>query len=153
MNGATMAFLRPGVTWLRLPVAERRRTASVLLDCLRRIRKAWQAERPSPGASVRALSAWCAIGEDLEYGETVWRAALDEAQRDARKVGLTQASTSSPDGEAEGKPAPGAGRSPAMKGHGRPASASPAGAGIPPSGGVETPCTPTAVPSSGGARE
>ena len=136
MAGSRETLLRPGPKFHRLPIPERRRLASTFLDLFQRLKAAYRVEPPFE-APVRELIAWAAAGEDIERGVQVWRQELHKAQ-----LGAKQDLAAAGDNKY-----PGAGRSPANKGHGWPAcSAGGPDPELPQ--GVKTPFMPTAVPSS-----
>lgn len=118
---ARLQFLRPGPSFARLPLAERRRSASVLLDALQRIKAAALLDKPAPDAPVAALVSWCAIREDIEQGIAIWRHQLAKAQKAARSA--------------------------VAMGQGWPAPAAAGGPGCRTTQGVKTPYTPTVVGS------
>lgn len=84
-----------------LPALERRKRASELLESFRRIRLTLDDTLPPPGAPLKRVVAWVAVCQDVDESLRFWRRQMHIAA--------------------------GAGRSPAIKGQGRPALDSGAG--------------------------
>lgn len=129
-------LLRPGEGFVRLPAAERVRLASALCEMFERFEAAYRAE-PRFEAPIRELIAWAALGDDIRGGLRIWRLQLHRA-----RLALRQSQDPSV------RSVPGAGRSPADKGHGWPASAPAGGPGSEILPSAKTPYMPTAVISA-----
>lgn len=102
MNGRQAAFALPDVYFLRLPAVRRRRVASEILDTIQRLKAAAIAVRPEI-KDLRERIAAAGIIADLDQIIAAWRSEIRRAVFELRQL-------------------QGAGRSPAVMGHGWPAS-------------------------------